>query len=69
MPFRVHIKHSFTNSEANSILTHIAKSDVQLAIIGAKRLSIKSFFSKEIPIEKLMREASVNTIAYYPKED
>ncbi len=69
MPFRVHIKHSFTNSEAKSILTHIAKSDVQLAVMGAKRLSIKSFFSKEILMEKLMREASVNTIAYYPKED
>jgi len=68
MPFNIHIKHSFTSSEAKSILTHIAKSDVQLAVVGAKRLSIKSFFSKEIPIEKLMREASVNTIAYYPKE-
>ena len=68
MPFRVHIKHSFANNEAKSILTHIAKSDVQLAVVGAKRLSIKSFFSKEMPIEKLMREASINTIAYYSKD-
>jgi len=69
MPFSIHIKHSFADSEEKSILTHIAKSDVQLAVIGAKRLSIKSIFSKEMPIEKLMREASVNTIAYYPKDD
>lgn len=69
MPFSVHIKHSFANNEANSILTHIAKSDTQLVVIGAKRLSIKSFFAKEKPIEKLMREASVNTIAYYTKAE
>lgn len=68
MSFRIHIKHSFANSEAKSILTHIAKSDVQLSVVGAKRLSIKSFFSKEMPIEKLMREASINTIAYYSKD-
>ncbi len=68
MPFNVHIKHDFTSSETQSILTQVAKSDVQLLIIGAKRLSVTSFFSKELPIEKLMRNASVNTIAYYTKE-
>ncbi len=69
MPFSLHIKHDFTTNEAQSILSHIAKSDCQLVIIGAKRLSVTSLFKREMPIEELMREASVNTIAYYPKED
>jgi hypothetical protein len=69
MPFKLHIKHDFSSSEQKSILTHMAKSNAQLAVIGARRLSISSFFSKEIPIEKLMSESSINIIAYYPKED
>ena len=69
MPFSIHIKHNFTQNEEESILSHIAKSNTELVIIGAKRLSVSSFFQSEMPIEKLMREASVNTIAYYPKED
>ncbi len=69
MPFTLHIKHDFTQDETRSILTHIAKSNAKLVIIGAKRLSVVSFFTGDIPIEKLMREASVNTIAYYTKED
>ncbi len=68
MPYELRIKHDFTFNETQSILSHVAKSDVGLLVIGAKRLSVKSFFSKELPIEKLMREASVNTIAYYTKE-
>ncbi|MCJ7766733.1 MAG: hypothetical protein MUP09_12500, partial [Thiovulaceae bacterium] len=68
MPFTLHIEHAFTENEAESILTHIAKSSAQLVIIGARRLSVTSMFNSEMPIEKLMREASVNTIAYYPKE-
>ena len=69
MPFTLHIKHNFTQNEAQSILSHIAKSNAELVVIGAKRLSVISFFKREMPIEKLMREASVNTIAYYTKED
>lgn len=68
MPFTLHIEHGFSENEAKSILTHIAKSTAQLVVIGARRLSVTSIFSREMPIEKLMREASVNTIAYYPKE-
>jgi hypothetical protein len=68
MPFTLHIEHTFTENEAKSILTHIAKSTAQLVIIGARRLSVTSILNREMPIEKLMREASVNTIAYYPKE-
>lgn len=69
MVFTLHIKHDFTKDEARSILTHIIKSNTKLVIVGAKRLSIKSFFKKEVPIERLMRESSVNIIAFYPKED
>ncbi len=68
MPFTLYIKHDFTSNETQSILMEIAKSDVQLLVIGAKRLSVSSFFFKEMPIEKLMRDTSVNTIAYYTKE-
>lgn len=68
MPYDLHIKHDFTSNETQNILSQVAKSDVQLLIVGAKRLSMTSFFSKEIPIERLMRDASVNTIAYYTKE-
>lgn len=67
IPFTLHIEHAFTENEAESILTHIAKSTAQLVVIGAKRLSVASIFKREMPIEKLMREASVNTIVYYPK--
>lgn len=69
MPFSLYIKHDFTNSEAQSILSHMVKSNTHLVVIGAKRLSVKSFFQREMPIEKLMDESSVNIIAYYPKED
>jgi nucleotide-binding universal stress UspA family protein len=69
MSFSLHIEHGFTENEAESVLTHIAKSTAQLVVIGAGRLSVSSLFRREMPIEKLMREASVNTIAYYPKED
>lgn len=69
MPFNIHIKHSFSQNEERSLLSHIAKSNTELVVIGAKRLSIGSFFSSDVPIEILMREASINTIAYYPKED
>ena len=68
MPFTLHIQHAFTENEAESILAHIAKSAPELVVIGARRLSKTSIFNREMPIEKLMNEASVNTIAYYPKE-
>ncbi|WP_373069601.1 universal stress protein [Sulfurimonas sp.] len=68
MPFSLNIKHDFTFNETQSILSQVAKSDVDLLIIGARRLSVRTLFSKELPIERLMREASVNTIAYYTKE-
>ena len=68
MPFNLRIKHDFTYNGQKSILTHIAKSDSKLVIIGAKRLSVKSFFQSELPIEVLLRESSVNIIAYYPNE-
>lgn len=69
MSFNIHIKHDFTYNEANSILMHIVKSNTNLVIVGAKRLSGTSFFKKEMPIEKLMREASINIIAFYTNED
>jgi len=69
MKFPLTIKHDFTNNEAESIFTHVVKSNAELVVIGAKRLSVTSFFKREMPIEKLMSEASVNTIAYYTKED
>lgn len=68
MPFTLHIQHAFTEDEAESILAHIAKSGAQLVVIGARRLSVASLFNRQMPIEKLMSEACVNTIAYYPKE-
>ena len=69
MNFSLNIKHEFTNNEVESIFTHLIKSNTQLVIIGAKRLSVKTFFTREMPIERLMGEASVNTIAYYPSKD
>lgn len=69
MVFTLHIKHDFTKDESRCILTHIVKSNTKLVIVGAKRLSIKSFFKQEVPIDRLMRESSVNIIAFYPKED
>lgn len=69
MNFTLSIKHDFTNNEAQKILSHIVKSKAQLVVVGAKRLTVTSFFKQEMPIETLMREASINTIAYYPYED
>jgi hypothetical protein len=68
MPFTLHIKHDFTTNESESILAHIARSNAQLVVIGGARLSVKSLLTREMPIEKLMRETSVNMIAYYAKE-
>ena len=69
MPFKLKVKHEFAVSETEAILKHMAASDAQLVIIGAKRFSFFSFLTPEKPIERLMRETSRNLIAYYPKED
>ncbi len=68
MPFDLHIKHEFSHNEIDSIVSHIAKSDCQLVVIGAKRLSFMSLFKGEKPMEALFRQTSENLIAYYPKE-
>jgi nucleotide-binding universal stress UspA family protein len=69
MPFTLKVKHEFASSETESILKHMASSEAQLVIVGAKRLSFFSFLRSEKPIERLVRETSRNLIAYYPKED
>lgn len=68
MPFSLHIKHDFTNNEADSVLAHIVKSNSKLVVIGAKKLSVGSLFNKDMLLEKLLSESSVNIIAYYTKE-
>ena len=55
--------------EESAILEHIVKSNHKLSIIGAKRLSFFSTFLRREPIEDIMQNSSINTIAYYPKED
>lgn len=65
----IHIKHDFTCDEVNSVLVHVAKSNTDLVIVGARRLSVTTFFKKETLIEKLMRESSKNIIAYYTNEE
>ncbi|MEA3353219.1 MAG: universal stress protein [Campylobacterota bacterium] len=67
--FHLTIKHEFTLNEENTILEHIARSNHQLAIIGAKRLSFFSRFLGKEPIEKLLQNSSINTIAFYPQEE
>jgi hypothetical protein len=69
MSFNLRIKHDFTHNESQSILSHVIKSDTRLLVVGANRLSVKSLFNTEMPIESLMRESSVNIIAFYTKED
>lgn len=66
--FNITIKHEFSMNEENSILEHIARSEHQLVIIGAERLSFFSKFLGKEPIEKLLQNASVNTIAFYPRK-
>lgn len=69
MPFKLKIKHEFSSNETQSMLHHIAVSDCQLVIVGAKRFSFFSFLRSEKPIETLLKQSSKNMIAYYPKED
>lgn len=69
MKVALRIKHDFTDNETKNILTYIAESNTNLLVIGGKKPSIASFFKREIPLEKLLHEISVNTIIYYPKED
>ncbi len=69
IPFTLRIKHEFSDNETQSILHHIAHSECQLVVVGAKRFSFFSFFRGEKPIETLLRQTSKNMIAYYPKED
>ncbi|OHE03242.1 MAG: hypothetical protein A2513_04870 [Sulfurimonas sp. RIFOXYD12_FULL_33_39] len=69
LKFPLRIKHDFTNDETNDILTYVAESNTHLLVMGGKKSSIESFFQREIPIERLLNEISVNTIVYYPKEN
>jgi nucleotide-binding universal stress UspA family protein len=61
----VRIKHLIGESERHDLLHALGGSEYDLMIIGGQRLS---FFSKvlgERPIEQILRETSVNAIAFY----
>lgn len=69
MSLRVRLKHVLGESERHELLNYLGSGEYDLMVIGGQRLS---FFSKvlgERPIEQILRETSVNTIAYYAKED
>lgn len=63
----LHIKHAIAESEIDQILHHAAHAEYDLLIVGGKRLSYSNFFTSVTPLEKLMRNTSVNVIAFYPR--
>lgn len=69
MGLKIRLKHVLGESERHELLNYLGSGEYDLMIIGGQRLS---FFSKvlgERPIEQILRETSVNTIAYYAKDD
>ena len=63
------IKHAFTQNEAEQVLHHLSHHNFDLMVIGGKRLSTFSRFLGEKPIEKILRNSPINTIAFYPKKE
>jgi nucleotide-binding universal stress UspA family protein len=62
---RLRLKHAFAESETDQILHHSAHADLDLLIVGGRRLASRSFFSAVTPLERLMHHCCVNIIAYY----
>lgn len=64
------IKHAYSLNEMKQILHHGIRKRRNLIIFGAKRHTFFSIFNiRRFMIEKLMRETSINLIAYYPKSE
>jgi len=66
---KLRIKHVIGENERRELLNYLGSGEYDLMVIGGRRLS---FFSKvlgERPIEQILRETSVNAIAYYAKGD
>jgi len=61
------IKHDFALSDGESVKTHIAKHNYDLAIVGAH--STNSIFEKNHPIDVLFEHPSINTLYFIPYED
>lgn len=67
MGLPVRIKHILSESERNSLLNYLGSCEDELMVIGGTRLSFFSRMLGEKPIDKILRESSVNAIAYYEK--
>jgi len=66
IPF--HIKHAAARNEIDQVLHHLSHHPFQLMIIGGRRLSILSRLLRRKPIERLLHETPINTIAFYDRD-
>ena len=69
MDVRLRLKHSITLNEVDQVLHHLSHTDFHLMIVGGARLSAYSSFMKPKPIERLLRNTPVNTIAFFHRSD
>lgn len=69
MEVNLRIKHLIGENERHELLNYLGSGESDLMIIGAQRLSFFSRILGERPIERILRETSVNTIAYYSGDE
>lgn len=63
------IKHIAHENESKALLSYLGSGNYELMIFGGQRFSIFSRLLGEKTIENILRETSINTIAYYSKTD
>jgi len=66
MDFKFSIKHDYALQEGDAVLSHIAKHEYDLAIVGGHH--DKSFFG-EHPIDILFDKPIINTLYFIPHKD
>lgn len=69
MDIPLRIKHAVARNEIDQVLHHLSHHDFQLLFVGGRRLTILSRLFRAKPIERLFHEASINTIAFYGRDN
>jgi len=69
MSVPIRIKHALAANEVDQILHHLAHHEFQLMIIGGRKTSGFSLFSKENTTARIIRYTPANTIVFYARDD
>lgn len=66
MDVPLRIKHAAARNEIDQVLHHLSHHDFQLMIVGGRRLSrLGMLLGSRSPLERLLRETPINTVAFY----